>query len=88
MVLPLKPPEGASRMSNINVTYLNNDGNGFGMTIGISAGTTVKQFLTQVTGDENFDDRTIRVNGGPVTEDYTLGNGDRVSVTYQKIAGA
>ena len=74
----------------MNITYLNNEGNGFANRIdGLAEGLTLASFLTSKLG-EGYDAEayTIRVNRENVTSDYTLQEGDRVSVTPTKIAGA
>lgn len=68
------------------VLFINNDGTGFADRIPVAPGVTIEAFLAQrgyrTGGNE------IRVNGQPVTRDYVLQNGDRVSVTPTKVQGA
>jgi molybdopterin converting factor small subunit len=71
----------------MNVFYLNNFGGGFADNVRIEAETTIEQFVKEhVEGDAaNY---MIRVNRLPVEASYVLKEGDRISVTPTKIAGA
>ncbi len=75
----------------IKVTLVTNDGAGLPSEMSIAEGTTLEKFL-EVFFDGDPEDFTIRVrtNGASVEvhTDYTLQDGDRVSIAPIKIEGA
>ncbi len=72
----------------MRILYLNNDGGGFADYIDIAENTTVEQFFTIKMSGQNPEDFTIRVNRQPVSRDYILRDGDRITITPTKIEGA
>ena len=67
---------------------VNNDGAGFADYVDVCEGTTVEQFFTiKMQGRESVD-YMIRVNRQLVAKDYTLQDGDRVTIIPTKIEGA
>lgn len=73
----------------MRVLMINNDGGGFANYIEVPDGMTVGALFHSHLGEratpENY---LIRVNRLPVSQDQTLCEGDRVSVTPVKIEGA
>lgn len=72
---------------NMQVTFLNNDGGGFAGPVPIQSGMTISQFLDIHIDEFQPENYTIRVNREPVTADYVLQHGDRVSATPTKVDG-
>ncbi len=72
----------------MRILYINNDGAGFADYIDIAENTTVEQFFTIKMSCREASDFTIRVNRQPVAKDYILQDGDRVTITPNKIEGA
>jgi hypothetical protein len=72
----------------MKVSYINNEGGGFADFIELNDGTTVGQFISAKFPDRAPNSLSIRVNREPTTADYVLKEGDRLSVTPAKIAGA
>ena len=72
----------------MKVLYLNNDGGGFADYVEIEENTTVEKFFSQKLPEGNNEDYLIRVNRQPVSKDYSLQDGDRISLTPVKIDGA
>ena len=72
----------------LKVLYINNDGGGFADYVSIEPGTTVAKFFSQKLPHGQAGDYLIRVNRQPVAADYTLQEGDRISITPTKIEGA
>ena len=72
----------------MKIMYLNNDGAGFANTIDVEPGTTVNAFFTAQLPGRKAEDCLIRVNRLPAAADQMLQEGDRVSITPTKIAGA
>jgi sulfur carrier protein ThiS len=68
--------------------YINNAGSGFADHVEVAAGTTVAQFFAQQLPDHRPEDYLIRVNRQPVSAQQMLQEGDRISITATKIAGA
>jgi hypothetical protein len=68
--------------------FLNNEGGGFADHIDVEEGTTVAKLFAQKLPDRSPQDFLIRVNRQPATADQVLQEGDRVSMTPTKIAGA
>ena len=72
----------------MRILYINNDGAGFADYIDIAENTTVEQFFKIKMSGREAVDFTIRVNRQPVAKDYILQDGDRVTITPNKIEGA
>jgi hypothetical protein len=68
--------------------FLNNEGGGFADHIDVEDGTTVAKLFAQKLPDRSPDDFLIRVNRQPAAADQVLHEGDRVSMTPTKVAGA
>ncbi|MGD0572898.1 MAG: molybdopterin converting factor [Sedimentisphaerales bacterium] len=72
----------------MRLLFINNDGGGFADYIDIAENTTVEQFFSIKMSGQNAEDYTIRVNRQPVSRDYVLRDGDRITITPTKIEGA
>jgi len=72
----------------MRILYINNDGGGFADYIDIAENTTVEQFFAIKMSGQSPEDFTIRVNRQPVSRDYILRDGDRITITPTKIEGA
>lgn len=72
----------------MQVLFINNDGAGFADNLSLEAGTTVEKLFHQQLPGRNPGDYLIRVNRQPVSRDYVLQDGDRISMTPTKIEGA
>ena len=72
----------------MKILYINNDGGGFADYVSIEPETTISQFVDQRLKHGIAADYLIRVNRQPVSRDYLLQEGDRVSLTPTKIEGA
>jgi hypothetical protein len=68
--------------------FINNDGAGFAEPIDVPEGTTAVQLFEQQLPGREPADFLIRVNRQPTAADQVLQDGDRVSITATKIAGA
>ena len=72
----------------MKVMFLNNLGGGFADHVEIAAGTTVSQFFAKQMSGSSPTDYLIRVNRLPASADQVLQEGDRISITPTKVAGA
>jgi sulfur carrier protein ThiS len=72
----------------MRILFINNSGAGFADHLDIAEGTTVEQFFKIKMSDQEEADYLIRVNRQPVARDYVLQEGDRITITPQKIEGA
>ena len=75
----------------VKVTLLNHEGEGYAQNFELQDGTEMQKFFTEQMGEQGakyVDDYAIRVNREPVTADYILQDGDRVTITPTKIRGA
>ena len=72
----------------MKILFINNDGAGFADHIEIADGTTVAQLFAGQLPGSDAGDYLVRVNRQPVAADEVLREGDRVSLTPVKIAGA
>lgn len=72
----------------MQILYINNAGTGYADYINVAENTTIDQFFTIKMSGENAEDYLIRVNRQPVSRDYVLCEGDRVTLTPRKIEGA
>jgi sulfur carrier protein ThiS len=77
--------ETALSGDTINVLFVTNMDGGFARPIAAIKGITISQFVAQQGGASGG---LVRVNSQIVTADYILNEGDKVSVTPTKIAGA
>lgn len=68
--------------------FINNDGGGFPDYVDIAENTTVAQFFAQRLPGSQAQDFLIRVNRQPTSADQILQDGDRISISPIKIAGA
>ncbi len=71
----------------MRIMLINNDGGGFADYIDIEPHTTISGLFSQRI-EGKAADFLIRVNRQPTTSEYTLREGDRVSITPVKIEGA
>jgi sulfur carrier protein ThiS len=72
----------------MRILYIDNDGGGFADYLDIADNTTVEQFFSIKMSGREPSDYLIRVNRQPVTRDYVLRDGDRITITPTKIEGA
>ncbi len=72
----------------MRILYINNAGGGFADYVEVEPGTTVSKFFEQRQGGQDAGDFLIRVNRQVAAADQVLAEGDRVSMTPVKIAGA
>jgi len=72
----------------MRILFIDNDGAGFADYIDIAENTTVEQFFKIKMSGREASDYLIRVNRQPVTKDYVLREGDRITITPTKIEGA
>lgn len=72
----------------MKILFINNSGTGYADTIEIAENTTVEQFFKIKMPNQNESDYLIRVNRQPVSKDYVIQEGDRITFTPQKIEGA
>ena len=72
----------------MRILFIDNDGAGFADYLDIAEGTTVEQFFKIKMSGREEADYMIRVNRQPVSRDYVLKEGDRVTITPVKIEGA
>ena len=68
--------------------FINNEGAGFANHIDVAEGTTVQQLFGKHLPGRSAEDFLIRVNRQPASADQVLADGDRISITATKIAGA
>ena len=72
----------------MKILFINNDGGGYADYVNVDENTTVEKFFKQKLPNEKAEDYLIRVNRQPVTRDYVLKDGDRITITPTKIDGA
>jgi len=72
----------------ISVRYLNFNGGGFARTLELAEGTTLATFLAVQDDLGTPSDFTIRVNREVATADQVLADGDKITVSPTKVAGA
>ena len=68
--------------------FINNEGAGFADHIEVAEGTTVSALFEEQLPQRRPADFLIRVNRQPAAADQVLQEGDRISITATKIAGA
>lgn len=72
----------------MQVTFISSDGAGFAQKVDITGEINIKEFFNYHMEDRNYGDYRIRVNRLTVTEDYVLQDGDTITITPVKVAGA
>jgi len=72
----------------MRILFINNEGCGFANHIEVATGTTVQALFSKHLPGRQAEDFLIRVNRQPAAADQVLVEGDRVSITATKIAGA
>ncbi len=72
----------------MRVLYINNDLGGFADYLNIAENTTMEKFFNQQLSGRQAEDYLIRVNRQPVSREYVLQEGDRVTATPTKVDGA
>ena len=72
----------------MKILFVNNDGGGFADYVETAEGTTVEKFFNNQLPNGKSEDYLIRVNRQPVARDYSLQDGDRITMTPTKIEGA
>lgn len=72
----------------MKVLFINNDGGGFADLIDVESGCTVGKLFAERMKQRNPEDFLIRVNRLPASADQVVNEGDRVSITPNKIEGA
>jgi len=72
----------------MRLLYINNASGGFADYLEVAEGTTVEKFFEKKMPDCRPEDYLIRVNRQPVAKDSLLQEGDRITITPTKIAGA
>ena len=72
----------------MKVLYINNDLGGFADYLNIAENTTMEKFFNQQLSGRQAEDYLIRVNRQPVSREYVLQEGDRVTATPTKVDGA
>jgi sulfur carrier protein ThiS len=68
--------------------FINNIGAGFADYIEVAPGTTATQFFDKQMPGQKPEDHLVRINRQPVAADQILQEGDRISISPVKIAGA
>jgi hypothetical protein len=68
--------------------FINNEGSGFADHIDVAEGTTIAQVFAKHLPERSASDFLIRINRQPAAADQVLQEGDRISITATKIAGA
>ena len=72
----------------MKVLFINNDGGGYADHVDVHPGTTVDAFFAKMLPHGEPSGFLIRVNREPVSQDYVLKDGDRITMTPTKIEGA
>lgn len=72
----------------MKIFYVNNVGGGYAETLDVQDGMTISAFFTRQMPNASAKEYAVRVNRNPVEADYQLRDGDRVTITPAKIAGA
>lgn len=78
----------SSNANPVLVSLIINQGAGFAQEHKLDAGTSIADFFRRVCPDKDPSSYTIRVNRRGVGAGYVLQNGDTVSVSPTKVAGA
>ena len=74
--------------SQPKVLFINNSGGGFADEVAIGEGMNISSFFKEHMGNENPASFVIRVNRNYVRSDYILQDGDKISITPNKVQGA
>ena len=72
----------------MKVLFINNLGGGYADYVDIAEGTSVEKFFNEKMPHCQSVDYLIRVNRQPVSREYVLQDGDRITCTPVKIEGA
>jgi molybdopterin converting factor small subunit len=72
----------------LEVFVICSDQAGFSDRKVVTAGTTVLELFSEMTGSAPLDRYKVRVNRESVPKEYVLQQGDRVTITPSKIEGA
>ncbi len=72
----------------MRILFINNFGGGYADYTNIEEGTTIDKLFHDKMPDQEAADHLIRVNRQPVSKDYVLQDGDRVTITPVKIDGS
>lgn len=88
ILLTLNPQTGGSMSELVKVTFLNNVGTGFAEEVTVAEGTTAAELFGQQMGNVAASAYKIRVNRLAVAASYVLQDGDRMTVSPEKIEGA
>ncbi len=72
----------------MKVLFINNLGGGYADYVDIAEGKIVDKFFSEKMPDCQPVDYLIRVNRQPVSREYVLQDGDRITCTPVKIEGA
>ena len=72
----------------MKVLFLNNDGAGFADYVEVEPNTAIEKFVGARLPEHTAAGLLIRVNRQPVSRDYVLQPGDRVTATPTKVEGA
>jgi sulfur carrier protein ThiS len=72
----------------VRIRLVSNEGAGFADTVEVADNTTIGELFAQRMPGQDASRFNIRVNGDNVQRNEVLCNGDRVTITPNKIAGA
>jgi sulfur carrier protein ThiS len=72
----------------VRIFFVNNQGGGYAETLDVQDGMSISAFFARQMPNADPEKYAVRVNRNPVEKDYTLRDGDRVTITPAKIAGA
>ena len=72
----------------MRILFINNTGGGFADYMDVEADISVAKLFRKQLPDAEPSDYLIRVNRQPVSREYILQDGDRVTFTPVKIEGA
>jgi len=83
------PIKGVATMSEtISIRLICNNEAGYADNVTVPAGTSIGELFREKMPEHNPADYVIRVNAEPVQRAQILCNGDRVTISPQKVAGA
>ena len=72
----------------MKIFFVNNQGGGYAETVEVSDGMSIESFFQRQLPGADPEKYSVRVNRNPIEAEYTLCDGDRVTITPAKIAGA
>lgn len=75
-------------VNSTRIEYINHDATGFSAEKVVPVGTTIGELFEREMSGKSTASYTILVNRDRVRRDYVLQEGDRVSITPTKVAGA